>query len=138
MKKFPNIINPTLWQIIYGNCEKKDPQNQNFWSYLIEECIEKFSVKIFVDSNMTHLLKKKSKTVHNRRTITHSKAWKSSFLDCQCSSTCKFSDTVLSILKLYTSIFQKMHNMICILLLNKLNNVIKKVYVYRIKCVHNP
>ena len=38
--------------------------------------------------------KKKSKIVQNRRTITHSKASNSSFLDCQCSSTCTFSDAV--------------------------------------------
>ena len=45
-----------LWQLISGNCEGKNAPNQHYWSSLFKDVIKKFSKKILLDNNVTHLM----------------------------------------------------------------------------------
>ena len=66
-KKLPYIIYWASWQIISGNSEEDNAKNHHFWSYLIKDASERNFRKQY-DDNMTHLLKKNSEKVYNRRT----------------------------------------------------------------------
>ena len=79
---------------------------------------------MILDNNMTHLLKNdsfiknKSKNVCRRRGII-------------LSQRLQILHAVLSILKTKNLVFQKMHNMVYILILKKTKNMVKKVQAYR-------
>ena len=80
-KRFSNIIDLTLWQIISWSCEQKNAQNQHYWSFLRKEALKKF-----FQQNLVRCWGKKIKKCSYGRRMTLSKASISSFSDCLCSS----------------------------------------------------
>lgn len=81
--------------------------------------------KILLDNKMTHLpfFFFWKKDVYDRESKILSKTSNSSVLDCLCSSSSKFFQAVLSILKSTNLNFQKMRKIIYMLFLNKPENM---------------
>ena len=74
---FSTIKDQTLRQIISGNYEKRNAQNQHCLSLLVKEAIKNFKRNLFISLYMTHPLKKElSKNIYDRRKIALSKALK--------------------------------------------------------------
>ena len=81
--------------------KKRMPKIKIFGYFSSKKPWKKFPVKILVDDNMTHVLKRKkySKNIYHRRRIILSKILRSSFSGCSCSSSLKTFDAVVSILE---------------------------------------
>ena len=111
---FSNIIDQIYDRLYPGTMERKKPKINIFGHFSSRGSLEEFSHKMLLDNNMTHLLKKIQKMFRSQVLHFH-------------------IALVLPHLRLLTVIFRKIHNMVCLLLLSKLESVMTKVQVYRKK-----
>lgn len=92
-------IQMVLWQIP-ENCEKIYPTSTFFVISGQGDHQKIFQQNFLLDNNLSHLLRKKfSKSICHRRRIISQRLQILHFLNCLCSFSFKFFNTVLSILK---------------------------------------
>ena len=105
------------------------------WISITKTVYKNLSDKIWLVKNMTNLSTKNSKNVYNRRWMALLKASSSSsFSNCPCSSSFKFSMRSSQFWKRQTLFFQKMHN-IPMFFLTKPGNL-KIWFKWFKKCTH--
>lgn len=111
-KMFSNMMDQTYDRLFPGTMRSKKPKINIFGQSSLRRSLEEFSHKILLDNNMTHLLKKIQKMFRSQVLHFH-------------------IALVLPDLKLINVIFQKISNMVYLLLLSKIESLIKKMRVYK-------